>query len=359
MIVKIILSAIFVFALAACKKDIPTAKQPLLQDGPMSAQLGKLIYLGDHGYSRSTPFWGRNSDELFITASTEILRIDIAAKKVEVVENSGGLVTGKTNENSGVIFIGKINNQHGYYVFNFNSNSTEKIIEVPINQSAIINIAGNNIFYYLSPVPRPPCNDYCWPIQEPFVPRTFYHLDKQTQQKTDLKNKRFMLFSTDGSRAILSSQRERRMYVFDNASRTIIDSLDLNSTFNFGLYFHSGVLQSFEADVLGKITIKNLNIGQILQQYQTNMVALDNFRVSADGTKLYYSGGILNGNSRKILLYDIPTNTEKTIVDIPNLPRSSWYLPGGGSPFGSFVLSDDNKKMVLRYENDIYLKVLD
>ncbi len=351
---NIILSAFIVFTLAACKKDNSTAEQPLLKDGPMSAQLGKLIYLGDHGYSRSTPFWGRNSDELFITAATEILRIDIAAKKVEVVENSGGLVSGKTNENSGIIFLGKINNQLGYYVFNFSSNSTEKIIAVPNNQGTVINIAGNNIFYYLSPVsiPNPPCNGFCVPFPGPFVPATFYHLDKQTQQITDIKNKQFMLFSTDGSRAILSSQLERRIYVFDNNSRTIIDSSDLNSTFSFGLFFHSGVLQSFEVDVLSNITIKNFNTGQVLRQYQTNNVALDGLRVSADGTKLYYSGGVLNGNSLKILLYDIATNTEKIIADLP-------FLPGGGSPLNSFVLSDDNKKMVTQSGNDLYLKVLD
>ncbi len=351
---KMILSACIVFTLAACEKDNATAEQPLLQDGPMSAQLGKLIYLGEYEYSNSTPFWGRNSDELFITASTEILRIDIAAKKIEVVENSGGLVTGKTNENSGIIFLGNINNQRGYYVFNFSSNSTEKIIEVPDNQGTVINIAGNNIFYNLSPVsiPRPPCNGYCWPAPRSFEPSTFYHLDKQTQQITDLKNKQFGLFSTDGSRAILSSQFESRMYVFDNTSRTIIDSSALNGTSTFGLFFDSGVLQYFQVDVFSNITIKNFYTGQILRQYQTNNVSLDDFRVSADGTKLYYSGGILNGNSRKILLYDIATNTEKIIADIP-------YLPGGGWPVGSFVLSDDNTKMVTKSGNDLYLKVLD
>lgn len=350
---KIILSACIALLMVACKKDNSTAEQPLLQDGPMSAQLGKLIYLSNHGFSRSTPFWGRNSDELFITASTEILRIDIAAKKIDVVENSAGLVTGKTNENSGIIFLGKVNDQLGYYIFNFSNNSTEKIIEVPDNQGTAINIAGNNIFYYLSPVsiPAPPCNGYCWPVPGPFVPATFYHLDKQTQQKTMLENKQFMLFSTDGSRAILSSQLERRMYVFDNTSKTISDSSNLNSTSFLGLFFHNEVLQSFEVDVPGNITIKKFKTGEILRQYQTNNVALDGFRISADGTKLYYSGGALNGNSLKILLYDITTNTEKIIADIP-------FLPGGGLPFNSFVLSDDNTKMVTQSGNNIYIKVL-
>lgn len=169
------------------------------------------------------------------------------------------------------------------------------------------------------------------------MPATFYHLDKQTQQITDLKNKQFMLFSTDGSKEILSSQLERRMYVFDNTSRTIIDSSDLNSTFFFELFFNSGVLQSFEVDVIGNIIIKNFNTGQTIRQYQTNKVAFDGFRVSADGTKLHYSGGILNGNSLKILLCDIVTNAEKTIANLT-------FLPGGGLPFESFVLSDDNKK---------------
>ena len=348
---KIILSAFVVFTLA-CTKDNSKTEQPLLQEGPMSAQLGQLIYIGDHGYSRSM-VWGRNSDELFITASTEILRVDFATKKTEVIENSGGLVTGKTNENSGIIFIGKINSQVGYYVFNFSTNGTEKIIAVPANQATRINIAGNNIFYYQSPVspPAPPCN-FCVPLPGPFVPAIFYHLDKQTQQITELKNKQFMLFSTDGSQAILSSQLESRIYVFDNASRTIIDSSDLNNTNTYGLFFHRGVLQSFEIDVLGNIKIKNFNTGQILGQYQTNNVALDNIRVSADGTKVYYSGGTLNGNSLKILMYDIATNREKIIADVP-------FLQGGGFPFDSFVLSDDSKKIVTQSGNDLYLKVLD
>lgn len=352
---KIVLSVCILFTLVACKKNYSTTTtvQPLLQDGPMSAQLGKLIYLGENGYSRSLPVWGRNSDELFITASRGILRIDIPAKKVEVVENSGGLVTGKTNENSGIIFIGNINTQHGYYVYNFSSNSTEKIIAVPYNQSTLINIANNNIFYSLSPVtiPSTPCNGYCWPIPGPFVPATFYHLDKQTQQITYLKNKQFKFFSTDGSIAILSSQLERRMYMFDNTSRTIIDSSDLNSTSSFGLFFYKGVLQSFEFDILGNITIKKFNTGQIIQQYHTDIITLNDLRVSADGTKLYYSGGILNGNSWKIFLYDIATNKEKIIADLP-------FQLGGALPFQSFVLSDDNTKMVTQSGNDLYLKVL-
>jgi len=347
---KMILLAFILFTFAACEKDDPTTEEPLLKEGPLSAQLGKLINIGKHGYSRSV-LWGRNSDELFITASTEILRLEITAKKVEVIESSGGAVTGKTNENSGIIFI----NQQGYHLFNFSTNSTEKIIEVPSNQGTQINIAGNNIFYYLLPPSSPgnPCIGFCWPTPGPYVPATFYHLDKQTQQITDLKNKRFVTFSEDGVTAILSSQIERLIFVFDNISRTVIDSADVNSTNSkFGLFFQNGVLQSFDIDIFGNITIKNFNTDQILRQYPTNKIIFDYFYVSADGTKLYYSGAILNGNSCKILLYDIATNTEKTLVDLP-------FLQGGAWPFDFFLLSDDNKKMLIQSGNDLYLKNLD
>ena len=346
-------SIVFLLTLPACKKDSqPPFEQPLLGDGPMTSQLGKLISLGNHGYSRETPVFGKNSDELFITASTEILRIDIAAGKLEVIENSGGLATGKTNENSGVIFLGKINNEFGYHVYDFSSNSTEKIITVPTNLGTLINIAGNNIFYYSSPgsPPSPPCNGYCWPLPGPVTPGTFYHLDKQTQQITDLKNKQFGLFSTDGSKTILSSTLESRMYVFDNNSRTIIDSSNVNITAS--PFYHDNVLKSFERDVLGNITIKNFTTGQVLRQYQSDFIAISAPRVSKDGTKLYYSGGMLNGNSMNILIYDIEANTEETVADIP-------FLSGGGQPIGYFVLSDDNKKMAVQYLNDLYLKVLD
>ena len=355
-IINILFTAVlFLLTLPAYKKgDSPPPEQPLIEDGPMTAQLGKRINLGSHGFSRETPFWGKNSDELFITASTEILRVDIAAKKLEVVENTGGLITGKTHENSGVIFLGKINNEFGYHVYNFSSNTTEKIISVSSNEGTLINIAGNNIFYYSTPgsPPSSPCNGFCWPIPGPAVPGTFYHLDKQTKQITDLKNKQFRLFSTDGSQAILSSMLESRMYVFDNNSKTIIDSSDLNFTSEFGLFYHDNVLKSFERDVLGNITIKNYPTGQVFRQYPSNFIVLSPFRVSADGTKLYYGGGILNGNSMNIIIYDIEANTEEVIADIP-------FGLGGTQQVGYFVLSDDNKKMAVQYLNDLYLKVLD
>lgn len=346
---KMILSAIILIALTACEKDDLTPNQSLLKDGPMSVQLGKLIYLGDHGYSRSI-VWGRNSNELFITASTEILRMDFAANKLEVIESNGGIVTGKTNENSGIIFL----NKNGYQIFDFNSNSSEKVMTVPSNQGTLIDISGNNVFYLESPVsnPAPPCVGFCWPAPGPFVPAKFYHLDRQTQQITDLKNKRFLIFSEDGSKAILSSQIERRMFVFDNNSRTIVDSADLNSTSpKFGLFFQSGVLQSYDVDILGNIIIKNFNTDQIIKQFSTNMILFDEIKVSTDRTKLYYSGGILNGNSMKILLYVITTNTQKVLVDIP-------FLEGGGTPVDFFLLSDDNKKIVTKSGNDFYVKVL-
>lgn len=350
---KLILSAIILLALAACEKDDFNGEQSLLKEGPMSAELGKLIDLRDHGYSKFI-VWGRNSDELFISASTEILRMDFATNKVEVIENRGGLAIGKTNENSGMIILGTVNNQSGYHIFNFNSNSSEKIVSVPNNQGTLINIAGNNIFYYITPVsqPIPPCDGFCWPAPGPFVPATFYHLDKQTQQIIDLKNKRFEIFSEDGSKAILSSQIERRMFVFDNNTRTIVDSADINSTNSkFGLFFQSEVLHSYDVDILGNITIKNFNTDQILRQFSTNKIISSNIQISADGTKLYYSGGVLNTNSYMILLYDIATNTEKIIVDLP-------FLEGGATPIDFFLLSDDNKKMVIKSGNDLYLKVL-
>jgi len=141
------------------------------------------------------------------------------------------------------------------------------------------------------------------------------------------------------------------IYVFDNASRTVIDSSDLTNGPSIGLFFDSGVLHSIEVDAFGKIIIRNFKTGQLLWQYQTNY-ALNIPQVSADGTKLYSIGSVVNGNSLKILLYDMLSNTEKTIAELP-------FLPGGGLPFDNFVLSDDNKKMIFQSGNDLYLKVLD
>lgn len=351
--IRIILSAIIILILAGCKKGNDSINNALLQDGPLSDQLGKRVYLGKNRYVGSTPVWGRNSDELFINASSEILRVDMAASKIEVINNSGGVAAGKTNENSGVLFMANINNQPGYYLYKFHTNSIEKIKEVPTNQGSLLHISGNNAFYYLAAatIPNPPCNGYCWPIPGPFVPATFYHIDLQTQQTTDLRNKQFMLFSPDGSSTILSSQLERRMYLFDNNSRNITDSSDLTSNaFFFGLFFHNGLLHSFEIDVHRNIIIKNFYSGQVTRQYQSNLL-FDGLKVSGDGTKLYYIGGVFNENSQKLGIYDIIANTEKIIAELP-------YLPGGGRPFDNAVLSDDNTKVVIQAGNDLYLKIL-
>jgi hypothetical protein len=313
-----------------------------------------MISHGSHGYNRSTPFWGRNSDDVFLTASTEILQVDLAVESIKVINNAGSLITGKTNENSGIIFMGQVNNELGYHLFDFSSRSIEKIMSIQVNQGIIMHISGNNIFYNLFPnsAPNPPCTGYCTPFPGPYILGTFYHLDKQTQQITNLENKKFKLFSPDGSTAILSHQIENRIYVFDYASKTILDSTNLDYAPSYGLFFRNGELHSFDVDVFNNLTIKKLTTGQILQTYKSEHIALEGFQTSKDGTKIYYSGGMLNGNSLKILLYDIATNTEKVIADVP-------FLPGGGSPFSYFVLSDDNKKMLVQSENDLYVKVLE
>jgi hypothetical protein len=352
LIVSLFCLSLFIFT--GCKKDkSPPAERQLLEDGPLSTQLGKMLNLETYGYSKSRPFWGNNSNELYITGLNEILRIDIAAKQVQVLESSGGIVTGRTNEKSGIVFLGKIDNRHGYYVYNFSNNNTERIISPPSTVGSLLNIADNNIFYYESAAsaPFPPCDGFCWGYPGTYIAE-FYHFDKETQEITNLENKKFMLFSPDGSQTILSSQLDRHMYVFDNNTRTIIDSSDLGSLFFDGLYYEGEVLHSFEFDVLDNITIKNFNTGEIFRQFQTNHVKAGDLQVSADGTKIYYGGGILNGSSMKILLYDIVSNTQTTVAELP-------LLDGGGLPFGAFVLADDNTRMVIEAGGHLYIKELD
>lgn len=356
---KFILSVFVIFTLAACKKDHPfddkPGYEPLIQDGPLSPHLGKLIYLSDYGLGSGTPFWGRNSDEIFITVSDKILKVDLANEKVAALETQGGAIIGKTNENSGLIILGRINTDICYYTVSLHNNNIEKIISVPLNQGSRINIAANNIFYYQSPIstPLPPCNGYCWGIPGPFVAATFYHLDKQTQEITPLRDKYFLLFSTDGSKSILGSRLQQRMYVFDNTSRTITDSALYNTFYSrvYGLFYYNGVLHSYETDVFGKITIKDFFTSQVLQQYETNKVGFEDIKVSRDGTKLYYTAGFINGGKLQIQLYDLGTNSEKLIAELA-------FLPGGARPFDYFILSDDNKKIAIKAGADLYVKAV-
>lgn len=363
---KVLLAVFLTLAFYSCKKSSNDQESqqtsPLLEDGPMSATFGKRInlerfdnlkYLGN--------YWGRNSEELFISAATQLLRLDLAKGEVEVLENSGGLFTGKTNENNAIIFIGTINGTYGYYTYDFYNRSMEIILPLSPSQVSKLSMSGNNVFFYTATQGPPinPCNSIwdLWCSNAPsIVSSSFYHLDKNTKALVLLKDKGFVAFSKDGTKALLANQPNRdSLYMFDNVTRVIVDSFPALA---FGpLFYEQNDIRHIEVTggLLDQITIKSILTGQTLHRFTASAKFLHQaIKWSEDGTQLYYLGATgLNSFTMLLNVYDLTLQQEKSIASF-SLDQ------GGGSPvtLDEIILSPDNKRILIRYVNDLYIKDL-
>jgi hypothetical protein len=314
----------------------------------MSPALGKHINLGNNGPAGNSLTWGKSSNELFVYAG-KLLRLDLNSKKIEPISELG--IVGRTNENSGLVLVGKIGGQWGYYKYDYSSAKVELLRSFTTTESTNFHIANNHMFFYTAPASPtpPPCTGYCWPLPLPGNPGSFYYIDNFTGIQTLLPGKTFHSFSKDGTKAILFDKGSKPIYIFDNITKQFTDSLSYqNLQVTTGL-FYDDVLKAFEVTILDNVTIKNYKTGQVLHNYQSKINFLELERLSFDQTKLYYKGGILNGGSMVIAMFDMNTGVEQIIAEAP-------YLAGGGIPMDEFVISDDNKKMAFLHATGIYIK---
>lgn len=350
--------------LCSCKKTgddvLPgAANKPLLTNGSMSPSHGKRINVDWNGHL-GIIVWGQNSNELFVSAGSQLLHINFWDSKVKALQQSGGTFIGKTNENSAVIFLADVNGQRGYHAYNFNTRSVEKIISFS-SDGSILNIAGNTMFYHLSTY-GPPSNPCTGPLDfgcsnaPTTLSSSLYHVDKITKELTELPGKAFLLFSKDGTKAIL--REGATIHIFDIATKTIVASTlaSWNTYSQMSLYYDE-VLKRIElhGNSQDQIVIKNAITNQEINSLTSNAKDLhpEGIRWSEDGTKLYYVGSTsTNANAFVINVYDLITNQEKTILSFfPPLESGVRHLP-------ALSLSSDNKRILLRYSNELYIKDL-
>ena len=145
----------------------------------------------------------------------------------------------------------------------------------------------------------------------------------------------------------VSSWAAGKLYLYDNVSRKITDSVQIQPaefSGEAGRPYYDNTFMYLSSSYPGRITFKNLVTKQILLQFQSQLSYPGDLKFSADHTKIYYSGTNLNGTGA-LAIYDLTTNQEKIIVQ-----------SYGG--LGRYVLSDDNKKIVFAAKNDLYLKEL-
>jgi hypothetical protein len=363
---QFIISISFILiAIYSCKKnDGKSADDPnLLVNGEMSPQLGKKINLSKYGNIPKNQCWGRNADELFVsTGSNGTLRLQFSINTIQTLEGSGGLIVGRTNENSAVIIATSINGANGIYTYSYSNGMLEKILSIPMQTGIRINIAENHMLYYsaLFGPPTNPCTspwDFWCSNSPSVISSSFVYIEKTSRQAVALEKKSFECFSKDSRYTLLSDRTNSlKYYIFNNQLKSLTDSIDLsqqNPYSSFKTFFYDDVIKIADVETgtgnNDKIVIRNASTGQVIDSYISTAKFVGIVNWSADGTKLFYTGGTgLNSNTSMINVYDLITKQEKT-VGTYSLGATPVYI-------SDLQLSPDNKRIVLRYFNDLYVK---
>ena len=364
--ISIIFALSVLTLISSCKKNSPADPDDpnLLIDGDMSPQLGKKINLAKYD-PYGNYIWGRNSDELFIgTFTNGTLKLQPSSNTVKPIENQRGKMVVKTNENSAIIFADAFASLNGVYSYSFSDNVIDRILSLSV-QLRQISIAENHMMLLWTPVPPSfPCTfplDFWCSNPSSAISSNFLYIDKITKQAVPLDNKGFICFSRDSRNTLLSGTNNNQMlYTFSNSQKSITDSIDLsqiNSLPFSRTFFYDNMIKIAEVEtgtgLKDRIVIRNAVTGQIMDSLTSTAKFLaDAINWSEDGTKLFYTGGAgLNSNIMIINVYDLITRQEKTVATFS-------LLAGGANPVSApgVRLSPDNKKIVLRYITDLYIK---
>ena len=359
---KLILFIVLIVILiaTACSKNI-SVDSDILEDGPLSSKLGKRIQLGEYGLSRSY-YWGRNANELFISAETKLLRLDLTAQKIKVLESSGGVFTGKTNENSGIIFIGTLNGKRGYYEYSFNTDTITGLVPLSLNSASNLYVGGNTLIFYngttisSNPCPNREPWDYCWQPSSGISSSTLYHIDKLTKQFTLLPYKTFKQFTNDGSKSIFIDNiniTNLPVYVFDNTTKQFTDSFTVITQYAnafFSTMYYDNEFRGYyiNDNPRNQVIVVNARTNQETDRHTLNVVSFQKTNLNpATGTIVYVGTPAANSNSRILGIYDMRSRQDRTISTLTT--EEALLL-------GDLILSDDNKKLLIRYLNDLYIK---
>lgn len=206
-------------------------------------------------------------------------------------------MAGKTNENSAAIFIGTINGQYGYYAYDFQTNSVQKLMSLSrSDQTTSLAIAGKTAFFYTGTFgpPADPCTgiwDF-WCSNAPAISsEAFYHIDRNTNRMTKI-NWGFVCFSKDGSKAILqdSGHFSNGKYMVAANTLALLDIFEAPVTAKTICF--DDVAKYYDYDFTDLI-LRNVKTNEVINRYKLHYLIADtrtDIAWSKDGSKIYYMG---------------------------------------------------------------------
>jgi hypothetical protein len=359
---KSLLLIIIIFAvLSGCRKDDATTGNNnttgalLIKNPDVPADFGMKINLGTYGMPKLRG--GHvfiNNSSILITAASDIIQADFLSKTLTpVAPQSGGLITGLSRDHTYVLLIGNMNNQYGYFRYRIPSGPLERVLDLGKTEASHAILFDNTLLVYRgTPANATPCSGFCWGLPGGGDSNyTLYYSDKAAGIYRQLGSYYPLMFSSDGSRALLSG-RNGYLYILNFQSQAITDSFP---AMGYGEPLEwtdepvgIAIEHSLTLPIVSTIVVKSLVTGAIKESYPTGD----------------YISKVIPGPDGRILcgVGLCPDNSCKTSIWIVNRQAKTagkvHEMKSGMYDFEDATVSPDGRKLVYRYINDLYLKEL-
>ena len=177
-----------------------------------------------------------------------------------------------------------------------------------------------------------------------------------TKQFTLLPYKTFKQFTNDGSKSIFMDNTNITnlpVNVFDNTTKQFTDSFTVNTQYSNASFIKTYYDNEFRSYYISdnprnQVIVVNARTNQETDRHTLNVASVQLQSLNpATGIIVYVGTPAANFNSRILGIYDMRTRQDKTIS---TLTIEEALL------LGDLMPSDDNRKLLIRYLNDLYIK---
>jgi hypothetical protein len=143
------------------------------------------------------------------------------------------------------------------------------------------------------------------------------------------------------------------VYLLDNTTKQFTDSFTVNTQYanaSFITTYYDNEFRSYYTNdnPRNQVIVVNARTNQELDRHTLNVVSVQKMSLHpATGTVVYVGTPAANSNSRILGIYDMRARQDRTISTLTT--EEALLL-------SDLIPSDDNRKLLIRYLNDLYIK---
>lgn len=141
------------------------------------------------------------------------------------------------------------------------------------------------------------------------------------------------------------------VYILDNTAKLFTDSFTISTQYANAFYNKSYFENEFKSYFINsgkELIVVNARTNQEMERHSLNVESVQlSVIYPSTGIFVYVGTPAANSNSRLLSTYDMNTRQNKTIATLS--ADKAYYL-------GDLIPAEDNKKLLIRHLNDLYIK---